>query len=161
MLCDPPSLDAPEFGMPEFGVPELLLEDEELGLGIEGIDEPAPALPPELLLCEPPALLELDDEEPLLDEELPAEPDDPEEEDDEGDEGEGIEEGIRCCCSQPPMRNVPVAPAAASCSASTHARFSVARSSVLLTIASPARERDAPTARGGAADYVAVELNGP
>jgi hypothetical protein len=43
---------APELGpdAPEFGIPELLLEDEDPGLGSEGVDDPAPALPPELLL---------------------------------------------------------------------------------------------------------------
>jgi hypothetical protein len=138
--------------MPPFGIPELLLDDGEPGVGSEGVEEPAapalpperllcdPALPPELLLCEPPALLELEDEDPLLDEELPAEPEDPEEEDEEGEDGDGIDEGICDCCSQPPMRNAPVAPAAASCSASTHARLSAARLDEWLTIGSPARE---------------------
>jgi hypothetical protein len=160
VLGIPPSVDAPEFGMPALGIPELLLlEDEEPGLGIEGIDEPEPELPPELLLCEPPGLLELDEDEPLLEDELPAEPDDPEDEDDEGGDDEGIDEDDCCCCSQPPISNAPVAPAAAICSASMHARFSVTRFCVLLTIASPARESNAQTARGGAADYVGVELN--
>jgi hypothetical protein len=40
-----------------------------------------------------------------------------------------------------------------------HARLSVTRFGVSLTIASPARESNAQTARGGAADYVGVELN--
>lgn len=99
------------------------------------LDEPDPELPPELLLCVPPALLELDeeepldDEEPLLEDELPAEPEDPDEEDDGGEEL-GIDEDDCCCCSQPPIRNAPVALAAATCSASRHARLSVVRFTV-------------------------------
>ena len=116
--------------MPAFGVPALLLDEEELGLGIEGIDEPDPALPPELLLCVPPALLELEEDEPLLEDELPAEPDDPEEEEDDGGDDDGIDADDCCCCSHPPIKNAPVAAAAPSWSASMHARFSVPRSGV-------------------------------
>jgi hypothetical protein len=129
----PLELEAPEFGMPEgipeLGMPELPLGEDGPGLGSEGIDEPAPALPPDgmLLLLSDPELPELDDDELLeLGDELPEEPEEPED-DEDGDDGEGIDEGICCSVWQPPIKKAPVAPAAASCSASRHARFTAER----------------------------------
>jgi hypothetical protein len=130
--------EAPEFGIPEgipeLGIPELLLGDEGPGLGSDGIDDPALALPPDgmLLLLSEPELPELDDDDELLelddelDDEPPAEPDEPED-DEDGDDGEGIDEGICCWVWQPPIKKAPVAPAAASCSASKHARLTADR----------------------------------
>jgi hypothetical protein len=130
---DAPELE-PEFGIPALGIPEFPLGEDCPGLGSEGIDDPAPALPPDgmLLLLSDPELPELDDEEELeLDEELPEEPEEPDDdEDDEGDEGEGIDEGICCSLWQPPIKNAPVALAAANWSAIRHARFTADRGCV-------------------------------